>query len=103
MSRTVAKCEEHEKCEEHGEREKRDQTGAGAGAASAGVRRLARVRRVREVARAATRDAGMATSEYAVGLIAATGFAAVLGKVLTSSWARAALQSMVGKAFGVQF
>lgn len=69
----------------------------------AGVRRLARVSRVAGAARAATRDAGMATSEYAVGLIVATGFAAVLGKVLTSSWARAALQNMVGKALGVQF
>jgi hypothetical protein len=45
----------------------------------------------------------MATSEYAVGLVAATGFATVLYKVLTSSWARAVLENMVGKALGVRF
>jgi hypothetical protein len=48
------------------------------------------------------RDAGMVTSEYAMGLIAAVGFAGVLYKVLTSSVVREMLQGMVGKALGVQ-
>lgn len=48
-------------------------------------------------------DAGMATSEYAVGTIAACAFAAVLYKVVTSGPVSAALQSVVGKALDVQF
>ncbi|MFJ6568750.1 DUF4244 domain-containing protein [Streptomyces sp. NPDC091292] len=49
------------------------------------------------------RDAGMVTSEYAMGLLAAVGFAALLHKVLTSGQARAALQGVVEKALDVQF
>ncbi|GGX65115.1 DUF4244 domain-containing protein [Streptomyces fructofermentans] len=51
----------------------------------------------------ARRDAGMVTSEYAMGLIAAVGFAALLYEVLTSAQVRGALQDMVGKALGGQF
>ncbi|THC50473.1 DUF4244 domain-containing protein [Streptomyces sp. A1499] len=57
------------------------------------------VRRVQ----AARRDAGMVTSEYAMGLIAAVGFAGLLYKVVTSGQVRAALQSIVEKALHAQF
>ncbi|WP_055535026.1 DUF4244 domain-containing protein [Streptomyces graminilatus] len=46
----------------------------------------------------ARRDAGMVTSEYAVGIIAAVAFAAVLYKVVTSGQVGAELQAIVKKA-----
>lgn len=58
------------------------------------VRVRALVRRVR----AARRDAGMVTSEYAVGVIAAVAFSAVLYKVVTSGQVSAALQGIVERA-----
>ncbi|NKI41582.1 DUF4244 domain-containing protein [Streptomyces sp. LD120] len=62
-----------------------------------GARRTGvRVRAVR--ARARCRDAGMVTSEYAMGLIAAVGFAGLLYKVITSAATRKALQDIVEKA-----
>lgn len=48
-------------------------------------------------------DSGMVTSEYAMGLIAAVGFAGLLYKVVTSGQVRAALQAVVEKALDVQF
>lgn len=48
-------------------------------------------------------DAGMTTSEYAVGTIAACAFAAVLYKVVTSGTVSDALESLIGKALGAQF
>ncbi|MFF6786913.1 DUF4244 domain-containing protein [Streptomyces sp. NPDC012510] len=48
--------------------------------------------------RAARRDAGMVTSEYAVGIIAAVAFAAVLYKVVTSGQVQAELQEIVARA-----
>ncbi|MGW2301358.1 DUF4244 domain-containing protein [Streptomyces sp. NPDC001809] len=60
----------------------------------------ARVRARREAAR---RDAGMTTSEYAVGTIAAAGFAAVLYKIVTSGAVSGALESMIGKALDAPF
>ncbi|KPI03023.1 Protein of unknown function DUF4244 [Actinobacteria bacterium OK074] len=67
------------------------------------VRMLARevhkVCRVRAVVR---RDVGMVTSEYAVGIIAAVGFAALLYKVLTSGEVSAALQGIVERALDVR-
>lgn len=48
------------------------------------------------------RDAGMVTSEYAVGIIAAVAFAAVLYKVLTSGPVSAQLQGIVERALNVQ-
>ncbi|MEU6000473.1 DUF4244 domain-containing protein [Streptomyces sp. NPDC047197] len=54
-------------------------------------------------ARAVRSDAGMVTSEYAMGLIAAVGFAGLLYKVVTSGQVRAALQAVVEKALDVQF
>ncbi|MFD9909099.1 DUF4244 domain-containing protein [Streptomyces sp. NPDC059063] len=59
-------------------------------------------RRMREGARGA-KDAGMATSEYAMGLIAAVGFAGVLYKVVTSGPVRSGLQALVERALHVQF
>lgn len=58
------------------------------------VRLRALVRR----ARAAGRDAGMVTSEYAVGIVAAVAFAAVLYKVVTSGAVSEQLQGIVEKA-----
>lgn len=52
---------------------------------------------------AARRDAGMSTTEYAMGTIAAAAFAAVLYKVLTSGTASKALESVIGKALDVPF
>jgi Protein of unknown function (DUF4244) len=57
-------------------------------------RACALVRRVRAV----RRDAGMVTSEYAVGIIAAVAFAAVLYKVVTSGQVQAELQDIVKRA-----
>ncbi|MGP4047136.1 DUF4244 domain-containing protein [Streptomyces sp. 2A115] len=54
-------------------------------------------------ARMVRRDAGMVTSEYAMGLIAAVGFAAVLYEVLTSGQVRGALEGIVGRALNGQF
>ncbi|MHA5050315.1 DUF4244 domain-containing protein [Streptomyces sp. SD15] len=51
--------------------------------------------------RAARRDAGMVTSEYAVGIIAAVAFAAALYKVVTSGQVGAELQGIVGRALNV--
>ncbi|MFC7308396.1 DUF4244 domain-containing protein [Streptomyces monticola] len=48
-------------------------------------------------------DSGMTTSEYALGTVAACGLAGVLYRVLTSDTVRAALESILGKALGVQF
>ncbi|MFG2899563.1 DUF4244 domain-containing protein [Streptomyces zaomyceticus] len=52
---------------------------------------------------AARRDAGMTTSEYAVGTIAAAGFAAVLYKIVTSGTVSGALESVIGKALDAPF
>lgn len=48
-------------------------------------------------------DAGMATSEYAMGTVAAVAFAAVLYKVVNSEAVSGALQSVIGKALNAQF
>ncbi|MBD0424419.1 DUF4244 domain-containing protein [Streptomyces sp. TRM S81-3] len=48
--------------------------------------------------RAARRDAGMVTSEYAMGIVAAVAFAVVLYKVLTSGAVSAELQDIVKRA-----
>ncbi|MFH9005244.1 DUF4244 domain-containing protein [Streptomyces afghaniensis] len=49
-------------------------------------------------ARAARRDAGMVTSEYAMGIVAAVAFAVVLYKVVTSGAVSAELQDIVKEA-----
>jgi Protein of unknown function (DUF4244) len=48
--------------------------------------------------RAEAADAGMNTAEYAVGTIAAVGFAAVLYKVLTSSNIQSMLSAIIARA-----
>ncbi|MFJ4617354.1 DUF4244 domain-containing protein [Streptomyces sp. NPDC088812] len=49
-------------------------------------------------ARAAHRDAGMVTSEYAMGIVAAVGFAVILYQVVTSGAVTEALQDIVKRA-----
>ncbi|GLZ13771.1 hypothetical protein Acsp04_40060 [Actinomadura sp. NBRC 104425] len=44
------------------------------------------------------RDLGMSTAEYAVGMIAATAFAALLFKIVTSSEVRTLLSGVVKRA-----
>lgn len=58
-------------------------------------------RRTRQCRAAA--EAGMSTAEYAVGTIAACGFAAVLYKIVTSGPVRAALTGVIQKALHVPF
>ncbi|MFF0161806.1 DUF4244 domain-containing protein [Streptomyces sp. NPDC005263] len=53
-------------------------------------------------ARAARRDAGMVTSEYAMGIVAAVAFAVVLYKVLSSGEVSAELQGIVKRALDAQ-
>ncbi|MDJ0461591.1 DUF4244 domain-containing protein [Streptomyces sp. H27-C3] len=67
------------------------------------VRTLVRVRVRTAAIRAGSADAGMTTSEYAMGTIAACAFAAVLYKVVTSDVVKAALESVVGRALNVPF
>nr|WP_051951956.1 DUF4244 domain-containing protein [Actinacidiphila yeochonensis] len=70
--------------------------GVGRGRAARWIAR--RARRCREAA-----EAGMSTAEYAVGTIAACGFAAVLYKIVTSGPVRAALTSVIEKALNAPF
>ena len=53
-------------------------------------------------ARAARVDAGMVTSEYAMGIVAAVAFAVVLYKVVTSGQVDAELQDIVKRALDAQ-
>jgi hypothetical protein len=62
------------------------------------LRMLARVR-----ASGSTRDAGMSTAEYAVGTVAACGFAGLLLKLLTSDQVRSMLSGVISRAFSVVF
>lgn len=48
-------------------------------------------------------DAGMTTAEYAVGTVAACGFAGVLYKVVTSQTVITLLGDLVAKALQVSF
>ncbi|MFI6034308.1 DUF4244 domain-containing protein [Streptomyces sp. NPDC051315] len=48
--------------------------------------------------RSARRDAGMVTSEYAMGIVAAVAFAVILYKVVTSGTVTAELQGLVQRA-----
>ncbi|MBT2367981.1 DUF4244 domain-containing protein [Streptomyces sp. ISL-10] len=62
-----------------------------------------RLGRLRGLAVALRTDKGMTTSEYAVGTIAACGFAAVLYKVVTSDAVSKGLQELIGKALDAHF
>ncbi|MBC3842946.1 DUF4244 domain-containing protein [Streptacidiphilus sp. 4-A2] len=59
------------------------------------LRHLARCRLGRHPA-----DAGMTTAEYAVGTVAACGFAALLYKVVTSGAVSAAISGLIERALG---
>lgn len=59
---------------------------------------VGRVRAVRWTAGAARRDAGMVTSEYAMGIVAAVAFAVVLYKVVTSGAVSGELERIVKQA-----
>ncbi|MBV7696026.1 DUF4244 domain-containing protein [Streptomyces sp. TRM70350] len=48
------------------------------------------------------REAGMVTSEYAVGIVAAAAFAVLLYKVVTSGQVSAELQSIVKEALNAR-
>ncbi|WP_460068132.1 DUF4244 domain-containing protein [Streptomyces sp. YKOK-I1] len=48
--------------------------------------------------RGARKDAGMVTSEYAMGIVAAVGFAVLLYQVVTSDTVGALLQDIVRRA-----
>ncbi|WP_330348770.1 DUF4244 domain-containing protein [Streptomyces sp. NBC_00582] len=48
--------------------------------------------------RGARRDAGMVTSEYAMGIVAAVGFAVLLYQVVTSDAVSTQLQDIVRRA-----
>ena len=50
-----------------------------------------------------TPDAGMTTAEYAVGTVAACGFAGLLLKLLTSDQVRSLLSGVITRAFAVVF
>jgi hypothetical protein len=52
--------------------------------------------------RMAQRDKGMVTSEYAMGIVAAVAFAAVLYKVVTSGAVTAELQGIVKRALSAR-
>lgn len=62
-----------------------------------------RRRRVDVALRGPRSDAGMSTAEYAVGTIAACGFAAVLYKVVTSGPVSEAMQQLVERALDATF
>jgi hypothetical protein len=76
-------------------------TAYGTGSAAGGWLRRGLARRMRRCRSVA--DAGMSTAEYAVGTIAACGFAAVLYKIVTSGPVRTALTGVIEKALHVPF
>ena len=57
----------------------------------------------RRLAQRFVRDDGMSTAEYAVGTVAACGFAALLYKVVTSQTVQNALDSLIHRALNVAF
>ena len=61
---------------------------------------LCGVHRLRQRAARRGSDAGMTTAEYAVGTVAACGFAALLYKVVTSGAVSSALQGLIRRALG---
>ncbi|WP_251094357.1 DUF4244 domain-containing protein [Streptomyces sp. Caat 7-52] len=62
-----------------------------------------KIRKAADRLRGACRqDAGMVTSEYAMGIIAAVGFAVMLYEVVTSGQVRAELAAIVKKALSAR-
>ena len=83
-----------------------DARGLGAPRAGSGVRRRphgAAVRIVRRLRRMLRDDAGMSTVEYAIGCVAAAGFAALLYSVVTGESVTAALTQLVQRALTASF
>jgi Protein of unknown function (DUF4244) len=68
-------------------------------------RRWARATRVQlhVLRRELASDAGMSTAEYAVGTIAACGFAVVLYKIVTSGAVSSELQQLIERALSAKF
>ena len=60
-------------------------------------------RRLRAIKEQLASDAGMSTAEYAVGTIAACGFAAVLYKIVTSGSVSAEMQQLIERALNAKF
>ncbi len=58
---------------------------------------------VRRTGRGPTGDEGMTTAEYAVGTVAACGFAGILYKVVTSPQVVQLLHDLVERALNVTF
>ena len=48
-------------------------------------------------------DEGMSTAEYAVGTVAACGFAGTLIELLGSDWVQGILKNVIGNAFDFLF
>jgi hypothetical protein len=48
-------------------------------------------------------DEGMSTAEYAVGTVAACGFAGTLIELLSSDWVQDLLKNVIDSAFGFLF
>nr|WP_309237813.1 DUF4244 domain-containing protein [Streptomyces albidus (ex Kaewkla and Franco 2022)] len=61
------------------------------------------MRRLRLIKGELGSDTGMSTAEYAVGTIAACGFAAVLYKIVTSGSVSAEMQQLIERALSAQF
>lgn len=61
------------------------------------------VHHARWLGRAARRDDGMSTAEYAVGTVAAVGFGAALYKVVTSDAVADALTAIITRALNATF
>ncbi|MFI2641353.1 DUF4244 domain-containing protein [Streptomyces sp. NPDC018610] len=58
--------------------------------------------RLRALAARMRRDAGMVTSEYAMGIIAAVAFAVLLYEVVTSGQVKTELQNIVKRALSAR-
>ncbi|PZG75314.1 DUF4244 domain-containing protein [Streptomyces sp. NTH33] len=58
--------------------------------------------RLRALVRRMRGDAGMVTSEYAMGIIAAVAFAVLLYEVVTSGQVKAELQNIVKRALSAR-
>lgn len=58
---------------------------------------------IRMLRRRLSSDDGMTTAEYAVGTVAACGFAGTLIELLGSDWVQELLKNAIDRAFGLIF
>jgi len=58
---------------------------------------------IKELRDRLSEDDGMSTAEYAVGTVAACGFAGVLIELLKSGWVQDLLKSVIDNAFSFLF